>query len=91
MTRSSYILSNHQSKLKTRAFRARVLGEVEDAQHELLAGLQFLVYVFFVVENWSEELQARQEFMLSILHLAQKLEVSFAFPTQSLYIEQGPQ
>jgi MscS family membrane protein len=52
--------------------------------------LDILVYVFFVVDNWTAELEARQEFILESLHLAKDLGVRFAFPTTTLHIEDFP-
>lgn len=48
--------------------------------------LDILFYMFFDVPNWAEELKARHEINLEILKLAKKLQVEFAFPTQTLHI-----
>ncbi|RAP32631.1 hypothetical protein DID75_04535 [Candidatus Marinamargulisbacteria bacterium SCGC AG-410-N11] len=50
------------------------------------SSLQILVYCFFKVNDWSEELNARHQFNLAIIRLAKELKVEFAYPTQSLYI-----
>lgn len=52
--------------------------------------LQILVYVFFEVGSWAEELKYREEFLLNIKKLAMNLEVEFAFPTQTLHVESLP-
>lgn len=54
------------------------------------SSLNILVYIFFEVENWSQELKARQEFILEAIRLAKELNVRFAFPTTTLHIEEIP-
>ncbi|MGM0587652.1 MAG: mechanosensitive ion channel family protein [Bacteroidota bacterium] len=49
--------------------------------------LDVLVYCFFDVETWSEELQQRHNFFLEIMRLAQQVGVEFAFPTQTLHVD----
>jgi len=51
------------------------------------SSLKIFVNFFLQVANWNEELQFRQDIFLEILKLAQQLNVEFAFPSQSLYIE----
>lgn len=55
------------------------------------SSLQILLYVFFAVPGWSEELAGRQSLLLSIMRLAETLGISFAFPTQTLHIENFPE
>ena len=52
--------------------------------------LEIMIYCFLEVKNWSEELVQRQNLYLEILKLAERLEVDFAFPTQTLHIESLP-
>lgn len=54
------------------------------------SSLNILVYIFFEVDNWSQELKARQEFMLESIRLANELNVRFAFPTTTLHVEEMP-
>jgi MscS family membrane protein len=54
------------------------------------SSLNVLVYVFFQAPDWSTELKARHELMLGIIQLANLLGVRFAFPTQTLQIEEVP-
>ncbi len=54
------------------------------------ASLNILFYIFFEVPTWSEELRSRHEILLSVLRLAEKLQVRFAFPTQTLHMETFP-
>ncbi len=50
------------------------------------ASLDVMLYFFFEVGTWSEELRARHEVYLDIWRLARALHVQFAFPTQTLHI-----
>jgi MscS family membrane protein len=52
--------------------------------------LNILVLVFFEVPTFSAELKARHELLLAILELAAELGVSFAFPTQTVHVENFP-
>jgi MscS family membrane protein len=52
--------------------------------------LKILVYCFMDVPDWSAELRTRTFLNLEILRLARQLEVSFAFPTQTLHVETMP-
>lgn len=54
------------------------------------SSLNILVYIFFDVENWTEELKARQNFILEAIRLAQELGVRFAFPTTTVHVEEIP-
>jgi MscS family membrane protein len=51
--------------------------------------LNILLYVFFECPDWSVELRERQRLMLDIMRLAERLGVSFAFPTQTLEIKRA--
>jgi len=52
--------------------------------------LNIMFYVFFTSPNWPGELKARHEILLEILKLAQELGINFAFPTQTLHMENFP-
>jgi MscS family membrane protein len=52
--------------------------------------LIIMFYVFFKTENWSEELKCRHQILIAIMKLAEKLGIRFAFPTETLFIEQMP-
>jgi len=54
------------------------------------SSLKIMLYVFFAVPTWPEELRCRQEIMLEVNKLAEHLGVRFAFPTQTLHVEQMP-
>ena len=51
------------------------------------SSLNIFVNFFLQVTNWNEELEFRQDVFLQVLKLAQQINVEFAFPSQSLYIE----
>ena len=42
-------------------------------------GLEIMLYIFFRVPNWSEELKARHEINMATLELAKKLDIAFAY------------
>ena len=52
--------------------------------------LDIKFYIFFAVPTWGAELEARHEIIISILKLAQKLGVNFAFPTQTVHVQDLP-
>lgn len=52
--------------------------------------LEILFYIFFNTKDWSGELKARHEVVLAVMKLAQHLGIRFAFPTQTLHIEEMP-
>lgn len=54
------------------------------------SSLNIMIYFFLKVPDWSHELVERQNIYLEIVRLAQKMDVSFAFPSKSLYIESMP-
>lgn len=49
-----------------------------------------MFYIFFEVPNWAEELRCKHEILVSIVKLANNLGVRFAFPTQTLHMEDFP-
>jgi MscS family membrane protein len=54
------------------------------------SSVDVLVYCFFRVPDWHEELSERHNFLLSILRLAKEIGVDFAFPTRTLALEHPP-
>jgi MscS family membrane protein len=53
------------------------------------SSLNVLVYVFFDVPDWSTELRERERLFVDIVRLADRLEVQFAFPTQTVHLHRG--
>ncbi len=54
------------------------------------SSLDVLFYIFFHAPTWTDELKFRQEIILDILRLGEKLSVHFAFPTQTVHVENLP-
>ncbi|MBN2716751.1 MAG: mechanosensitive ion channel family protein [Deltaproteobacteria bacterium] len=54
------------------------------------SSLDIFIYCFTETTNWGEFLQAKQEFMLSIMDKVASMGLSFAFPTQSVHLESLP-
>lgn len=50
------------------------------------SALHITVYLFFTVKDWTEEMRAREELLISILELAEKQGIQFAFPTQTVHV-----
>ncbi len=55
------------------------------------SSLNILVVVFFEVPDFGAELRERQNFMLEVIRLAERLGVGFAFPTTTLQVESTPE
>ncbi len=53
--------------------------------------LKIIVNFFLTVSTWEAELKQKQNIFMEILKLSEKLNVSFAFPTQTLHVESLPQ
>lgn len=54
------------------------------------SSLQIFVNFFLKVSNWDEELLQKQNIYLEILRLGKELNISFAFPTQTIEVSQLP-
>lgn len=54
------------------------------------SSIDILFYIFFKVPDWGKELEGREDIILSIIELAEELGVQFAFPTQTLHVENLP-
>jgi MscS family membrane protein len=54
------------------------------------SSLNILLYVFFEASNWTDELKAKHKLIYAILDLAHHMGVRFAFPTQTLHVEEFP-
>lgn len=55
------------------------------------SSLDVMLYCFFKVSDWTEELRAREKLLLDIYRFAEEIGVSFAYPTQTLFIENKSQ
>jgi MscS family membrane protein len=54
------------------------------------SSLDIMFYIFFEVPSWDDELRCRHEILLSVIRLAEEMGINFAFPTQTLHIENIP-
>lgn len=52
------------------------------------SSLNVMLYVFWRVPDWSQELAERHRLLIDILRLGKTLGVEFAFPTQTLHVQQ---
>ncbi len=50
------------------------------------SSVEVLVYVFFSVEDWSQELAERQKLIFDILELSKTHKAPIAYPTQTLHL-----
>jgi len=50
------------------------------------SSLDILLYTFFETPDWGTELRERHRLFLDILRIAERLEIEFAFPTQTIHI-----
>ena len=73
-----------QDKIETETVRAALVDFGASS-------LDVLVNVRMRVADYSEELQVKQHFLLELIRLAEELEVGFAFPSTSLYVESTPE
>ena len=55
------------------------------------SALSIFLYYFTTTVRWEEYLQVRQEVNLQIMGLLESLELEFAFPTRTVYLEQSPE
>ena len=51
------------------------------------SSLDIMFRVFLSVEDYAAELSVREEILMSVIRLAEKMGVSFAFPSTSVYLE----
>lgn len=53
--------------------------------------INILIYMFFETPSWTDELRGKHDILYAIIKLADTLGVRFAFPTQTLHIEEMAQ
>lgn len=53
------------------------------------SSINVLLYCFHEVPDWSTELRERHRLFLDIIRLAKRLNVEFAFPTQTIHVASG--
>tara|TARA_E500000331_G_scaffold118585_1_gene115779 strand:- start:1628 stop:1939 length:312 start_codon:yes stop_codon:yes gene_type:complete len=54
------------------------------------SSVDFLVYCFTRTIVWGEWLRIKEQLFLEIMHIVDEADASFAFPSQSLYLESLP-
>ncbi len=54
------------------------------------SSLDIFIYAFTLTTRWDEYMQIREELLLEFMRRFEQLGLSFAFPSQSLYIESLP-
>ena len=54
------------------------------------SSIDMLVQAFTVTNDWSEFLKIKEELAVSIIKIVEGNNASFAFPSQSLYVESFP-
>lgn len=52
--------------------------------------IDIIFYIFFNLPDWGLELKARHDIIVGIIELAEELGVRFAFPTQTIHVEDLP-
>ena len=52
------------------------------------SSVDILLYMFFECTDWPTELRERHRLLIDVMKLAKKLDVQFAFPTQTLHMFQ---
>lgn len=77
------IVANHPKTRKD--FHQIHLNDFADSS------IQVLFYIFFEVPDWTAELEARHEVISEVIKLASHLGIRFAFPTQTLHVEDFPE
>ncbi len=53
--------------------------------------INILIYLFFEAPTWTDELQGKHDLLMGIMKLAEKIGVRFAFPTQTIHVEEMAQ
>jgi len=54
------------------------------------SSLDIFIYTFTDTANWDRYLDIKQDVQIAIMHIVEKNGSSFAFPSQSIYVEQLP-
>lgn len=50
------------------------------------SSLDIILYVFWQVPDWAQELQERHRLLIDVIRLGQDMGIQFAFPTQTLHL-----
>lgn len=52
------------------------------------SSIDYLIYTFTNTTNWGEWLEAKEDFALAIMKIIERSGTSFAFPSQTIYLQQ---
>jgi MscS family membrane protein len=52
------------------------------------SALEILVYVFWETPDWNTELREKHRFLLDVLRLANRMQIDFAYPTQTVFLKE---
>lgn len=55
------------------------------------SSLDIIMHFYSDTKDWAEDIELRQNIYIEIMHLAEEIGVSFAYPSQSLYVETFPE
>jgi len=79
-----YMLHNHEhiSQKETLLVNFESFGD---------SALNIFIYTFTSTANWAKYLDAREDIHFKIMKIVEANNASFAFPSQSLYVEEMPQ
>ena len=55
------------------------------------SSLNIFIYTFTKTANWAKYLEIREDINLQIMKIVEENDSSFAFPSQSIYVESLPQ
>ena len=55
------------------------------------SSLDIIMHFYADTKDWAEDIELRQNIYIEIMHLAEETGVSFAYPSQSLYVETFPE
>ena len=55
------------------------------------SSLNVMIYCHLLVPGYGEELLEKQNILIEVMRLANKLQIEFAFPTQTLHVESMPE
>jgi len=53
------------------------------------SSLDLQVYFFFLIDDYQQELELRHHLFCEILDIAKRLDINFAFPSQSIYVNKS--
>lgn len=55
------------------------------------SSLDIIMHFYADTKDWAEDIELRQNIYIEIMHLAEEIGVTFAYPSQSLYVETFPE